>query len=494
MTKKSFIAQLANDNRRFYGTSEGRGVLRAFELTFEHRWLYIFELVQNALDAGARSISIHTTDDADALIIQHDGDRLLDQKAVEALSKVFRSTKGASTVGFMGIGFKSVFRRFLQARISGWEWTFHYEITQVKGETYGDVQPDLLGAVVPIWDDGIPAPEPGFTTRFELRHRADAASDLQADLAHFLPDTDHTPLAILAAPGLTRLDVGGRVWVLDTTEESDGTLEACARSDTANHRWKLFPVKFQPTKDAIARFLEHRRIQPSDDERERMYSEAAKPRRVLGLLPLDDDGTPVPPPRGRVYATLPTEVTLPFRLHINADWLLTISRSGLRDLDDNSWQRGIVDRIADVLTVFIEWAVRTLSELTTIRTAFAVLAPPSAEEGGLHRLLADERWFSRLRTRLEDKAISAGLERRLRNSRVRQAEGRHPSAPAFGAGISAAARLDPSRTSERARSDGRRSWIRGTCAVPTCRPSDRNHAAGPPPALAGRPSKMVESH
>ena len=107
--RKDFVARLARENQAFYGTQDGRGALRAFELTFEHSWIYLFELVQNALDVGASSIVIRLAEDGDALIFQHNGDCSLDEKDVEGLSKVFRSTKGASSVGFMGIGFKSVF-------------------------------------------------------------------------------------------------------------------------------------------------------------------------------------------------------------------------------------------------------------------------------------------------------------------------------------------------------------------------------------------------
>ena len=77
----------------------------------------------------------------------------------EGLSKIFRSTKGAATVGFMGIGFKSVFGRFREVRVSGWGWTFRYDVSQVVGAIYSDVQLDLLGAVIPIWDDSIAAPQ-----------------------------------------------------------------------------------------------------------------------------------------------------------------------------------------------------------------------------------------------------------------------------------------------------------------------------------------------
>ena len=406
MTKNSFVKRLAGKNRESYGTPVGHGSLRAFELAFEHRWLYFFELVQNAIDAGAHSIAFRLAEEGDALIFQHDGDHPLDEKAVEALSEVFRSTKGASSVGFMGIGFKSVFGRFREARISGWGWTFRYEIDQVTGATYGDVQPDLLGAVVPIWDGSITVPDPGFTTRFEMRRRTDGGeADLRADLAHFLPDDDHTLLAILAASGLKRLEADGRTWKLEVIEKSNGIMEADALSENENRRWRLFSVEFNPSREAIARFLEHRRIRPLEEESEQVYAEAARPRRVLGLLPLNDDGTPAPPARGKVYATLPTKVTLPFGLHINADWLLTISRSGLREIEDNPWQRNIVDHIADVLASFLGWTARAFSEPVSAHAAFAVLGAPSPEAGGLEVLFAEERWLSRLRTLLEDVAI-----------------------------------------------------------------------------------------
>ena len=403
--RRAFIEKLAHENQEFYGTSDGRAVLRTFELTFEHPWIYLFELIQNAMDAGAHSIAFRLAEDGDALTFQHDGNRSLNEKDIEGLSKVFRSTKGASTVGFMGIGFKSVFGRFREARISGWGWKFRYEITQVVGEPYGDVQPDLLGAVVPIWDDAIIAPELGFTTRFEMRRRTDDRADLNSDLAHFLSHDDRTPLAILAASGLKRLEADDQLWELGVSEESDGSLEATALSENENRVWRLFPVQFTPSGEAVARFLEHRKIQPSAEEREQVYADAARPRRVVGVLPLDDDGTPAPPTRGRVYATLPTDITLPFGLHINADWLLNISRSGLKEIEDNPWQRDIVDRIVDVLASFLRWAALTFSEPAPAKAAFSALASPSPDAQGLEALFTEERWLSRLRTRLEDAAV-----------------------------------------------------------------------------------------
>lgn len=306
---------------------------------------------------------------------------MLEQKDVESLSKVFRSTKGASSVGFMGIGFKSVFGRFREARVSGGGWRFRYELHQIVGETFGDVQLDLLGAVVPIWDDSITAPTNGFTTRFELCGRCDPKVNLAGDIDQFLPEEQRTPLAILAAAGLRQLVVCGRVWELGLNEEPDGSFEATALSAGENRLWQLFRVSFEPSRDAIARFLEHRRIQPLESERDRVYAEAARARIVLGVLPLDDSGIANPPPEGTVYATLPTEVSLSFGLHVHADWLLNISRSGLREIEENPWQREITDRIADVLAGLLSWIARTCKDSAAAEAAFAALSLPEPDSG-----------------------------------------------------------------------------------------------------------------
>ena len=409
--RETFVESLARDNRAFYGTPDGRSMLRLFELTFEHRWIYVFELVQNALDAGAQSVAFRCSDDGERLTVQHDGDLPIEEREVEGFSKIFRSTKGATTVGFMGIGFKSVFGRFREARVSGWGWNFRYETRAFTGRRYGEVQTDPLGAVLPIWDDGIPEPDRdrGFTTRFELSNRLNEDADLRSDLARLLPDDDLTLLAILADSKLKRLDVDGCVWDLDIdTQEDDGQRTASARSGDDVWRWQLFSVEFQPSPPAIGRFLVHRRIRPDDlpeDERDQVYAAAARPRRVLGVLPLDDFGAPDPPAQGRLYATLPTEITLPFGLHINADWLLNISRTGLREVDDNPWQRDIADRIADVLAGFLVWVARTFSDPDTVRQALTALALPSPESGGLEPILAEQRWLSGLHDLLDNAGV-----------------------------------------------------------------------------------------
>lgn len=404
--RRRFVRKLAKENRAFYGTSDGSGVLRALDLTFEHRSTYLFELVQNALDADARSVEVRLAAQGDALIFQHDGPQPLTEADVAGLSKVFRSTKGASTVGFMGIGFKSVFRRFREARISGCGWRFRYEITDIVGAEYGDVQPDLLGTVIPVWDDGIAYPDAAFTTRFELDGKVGEAP-LDEDLTRFLPD-DRTLLAILSWFGLRRLTIGDQTWDLRVIETPDGGLQATAsRAEIGEDEylaWQLFDVEYEPSRDAIATFLKHRRIQPAEDDRDEVYAEAGRTRSVLGVLPLDSRSRPAPPRRGRVYALMPTGATLPFGLHVHADWFVNISRRALPDVGDsseNAWQYEIVERIADVLASHLAWLADAFQDPSAVRAAFGVFRAQDGGTGGLREVLESDRWRHRLRKRLE---------------------------------------------------------------------------------------------
>lgn len=403
------VERIRETNRRRFSSADGWTNLRVLDFTFEERWIYLPELIQNAVDAGARRVAIDHGDDW--LRLQHDGPEPLTEASVIGLSGLFQSTKDVGTVGFMGIGFKSVFRRFQRVRVSGFGWHFRFDVEVTTGEEYGDRQPDLLGTVLPFWDHTIAPPDPGFTTRFELREPQDANVSLASDVAHALPESDRTVLALLAHRGLQELRLGEIRWTFGCHEEAESQL-ATATSAAETERWRLFPVTYQPSKAAVARLLERRRIQPRDADRGRVYEEAARSRTVVGVLPVDEDDTPVPPSAGKAYALLPTASSVPFGLHVNADWLVTISRRGLPELEDNEWQNEIVDRIADVVAMFLRWlGARHHAAPAALRAGFSALrVPGQSEEGPIPRRLNSEEWKARLRRSLRDCEILPGFE------------------------------------------------------------------------------------
>lgn len=106
-----------------------RGFLSILEKQFPRNDLYVFELLQNAVDDGATTVCFSLT--STGLRFTHDG-RPFSALDVLGLASVGLSTKGADggarrTIGFMGIGYKAVYRRFSRVVVSDANFTFAFE-------------------------------------------------------------------------------------------------------------------------------------------------------------------------------------------------------------------------------------------------------------------------------------------------------------------------------------------------------------------------------
>lgn len=82
---RAIIETIYQDNQQFYSDSKGQNLLKTLRLVFDEKWLYLFELIQNALDVGANTISIQSNEDS--LIFQHNG-KPLEPADVKSLSNV----------------------------------------------------------------------------------------------------------------------------------------------------------------------------------------------------------------------------------------------------------------------------------------------------------------------------------------------------------------------------------------------------------------------
>ncbi len=70
---------------------------------------FIYELLQNAEDAGAREVIFDLR--PDGLRVEHDGPRMFDLRDIESITSIGQSTKteNAVAIGKFGVGFKAVF-------------------------------------------------------------------------------------------------------------------------------------------------------------------------------------------------------------------------------------------------------------------------------------------------------------------------------------------------------------------------------------------------
>lgn len=390
LERRSFVEQVRHENENDFGPPARQMVETMLAAGHPHPWAYVYELSQNAIDAGARRISWRTN--GRSLFFQHDGDGALDEDTVRGLSSIGASTKGQDAIGFMGVGFKSVFNRFRTARVSGFGWRIKFDIGMHHGALDTTFH-DWFDALRPHWDPERLDPDAGYTTAFSLTRPVAPTAGLADDLGRLASPDDPTPLSVLALRGLEQVCIDDVTWDLSVR---DGVVEVRRTPDGLARRWRFFESWYRPDDAAMRRFLEARR-----DLTYQETTGAERPERsVVALVPLDQDGLPNPPSRGRVYATLPTRVLIPFGFHLQADWLVNLERQNLRAIKGDPWQEAILRQVPVLVREILLW-LREESGSARSR-GYRILSDPTRREGEMSDVLGALRCdFSRLLSDLE---------------------------------------------------------------------------------------------
>lgn len=410
-SQKAFVEELRLRNHTFYDTPVGRGSLKDLQQTFPHHWLYVAELIQNAIDANAKCIRVSVHASTQQVTFEHDG-KAFNESDVEGICSRGLSTKGAGTVGFMGVGFKSIFKTFERVSISSDGWHFALEVAATKRPTFGDFQRGWVGAVLPNWIDNADPLSAGMTCRFVLSNRLSVPGSVSDDIQHVFGEK-HLLLPILARRGLQSLEVDNQKWIFEQTNVacedtsvSSWIVSAKAVPSQEQFNWIFFATSYQPTARAIKWFLEHRQINPTPEDENRVYGEARRPRQVEMFCSLNDEGEPVPPERGQAFALLPTGVDVCIGMHIQADWLLAISRQELMEIESNEWHEEILAQVPTIMRAYLSWLVQTIptTEVNGPVKGFDILPDYSKSETEL------DRWFhgddARTRLAQEMKKVS----------------------------------------------------------------------------------------
>ena len=368
--RRAAVDRIRRENEREFGKGARAAVQKLLSAGLPDPWMYVYELTQNALDAGAGRVCWRS--EGDVVAFQHDGGLALDESHVRGLSSLGASTKGLATVGFMGVGFKSVFARFREARVSDFDWRFRFDVRVRHGDLGSEV-PEWFDTLRPNWDDEVPAPNAGYTTAFFLGRPADRQRPVADDLARLASIENRATLAVLALRGLTQVSVDDDVWDLSV---DDRIVTVRRAGSDACWRWKSFVSRYRPDDDAMRRLLEVR--QETHDQVDAGGRRVE--REVVGLLPLDGNGLPRPADRGSVYATLPTRVRIPFGFHLQADWFVHVERQNLREVTGDAWQEAIVGQVPRIVRQLLIWLSDESDEVR--QHGYRALCEPD-DDGGL---------------------------------------------------------------------------------------------------------------
>eukprot|EP00978_Attheya_sp_CCMP212_P009862 scaffold23476_cov53-Attheya_sp.AAC.5 len=387
-----FAAKLLTESIRNYYAQQMlepsvRGFLGVLEKQFAQSNLYLFELLQNAVDDGATVVTFSLEQQqqqqqgGSSLVVSHNG-RTFTPLDVLGLSSVGLSTKSSGkqrTIGFMGVGFKAVYKRFSRVSIHDGTYSFRYEKPLSGAIHYGWV-------MQPMWVDcsttnpTTDRTKEGTWCQFRLERPMGGLAAIQKDLA-VLPVTAPPLLGRAALAKRTTgepqtswtLDWNGTVHTIrrtnlvshDTTATSAGStngseivtvdiVNQVGRQQTAPKQqcWLFVSHKYTPSQAATDSYRSHTKRSHVGDEE------------VCGFVRLSYDSdeagpilaTPKSSLGGIVHSVLPTKLRMPVPMNVQGSWLLSVDRQEVQDFGDNEWNKDLVQRLPILIANFFRWA------------------------------------------------------------------------------------------------------------------------------------------
>ena len=404
-----------------------RGFLSILEKQFPRNDLYLFELLQNAVDDGAMHVKlalhrVPTSKLEGGLFFLHNGRRFTALDCL-GLASVGLSTKSRAerTIGFMGVGFKAVYKRYARVTVYDDTWAFRFEEPALHSPlepSHGWVlKPKWVGTDRDLWDS--PGSETAGWCHFQLERPRGAMSVVENDLkvlpitvipllgrqalknwSHRHPGKDAAAqrwkldwgdarysVVQQAAPGgaesHTAPDGGQWVWISDSIvvdrahtggHPNRGGAGSTGGSSSPRRAWQFISVRFTPDRAAIDAYAAH-------TKRPWGGADPATAREETSLFfEVGDDGSPVPGlPSGRplaggfLHSVLPTKLQLPSPMHWQGSWLLSVDRQEVQSMSDNDWNRCLLEQAPRLLASLLAWAAG--ARPANLRDVYALLPP-----------------------------------------------------------------------------------------------------------------------
>jgi hypothetical protein len=298
--------QLLLDGLKANGGDINLGIFEDFYPDEAH---FIYELLQNAEDAGATEVSFELYPESCAFI--HNGPRHFDESDIRAITGIFNSTKkdNPDKIGKFGVGFKSVFVYTDTPVVYSKNYSF--KISQL-------VLPELVPENSTL----------GECTRFEFPFNNNKKNPQQsfAEVKAGLEQISDTTLLFLNNLWSIKWSIGGQQGTVIRDEHSDVHIEiikSAKNGPALSSHWLRFSVPvdgLEVQKVSVAYELE-----------------------FLGDLKIFDIEKPlskqlkiVPAEHGQVAVFFPAEKeTSGLRFHLHAPFIPELSRASIKNSPDN---------------------------------------------------------------------------------------------------------------------------------------------------------------
>src|SRR5882672_8961824 len=379
-TAKSAVANIRKELDNSKGTHIWQDYVNALRLVsqvvFTRSSGFILELIQNAEDAGQGqpgtgeiAISISRR----RVKVVHNG-RPFNESNLKAICGIRSSKKPESgTLGYLGIGFKSVFKVADCAEIysSGFQFKFdrnHPDWANQVSETPWHV--------IPIWVDQPSEAVEAEKTTFIVRLRNEEAyknlmsglKDIRAELYLFLNWIKRIQITD---------EVSGEQWSLEDLGEDANGITALKQNTTV-HRFKFFRQEVQVPPDLKL------------DRLTQEYRANVTKRAIAIAFAIDGNGngnldpSPATAMYGGVYSFLPLgESKSGAKFPIQADFLVQPGREGINE--EAEWNHWLLKHVAELCKTAIAFFQQHDTWKYQYLAIFEFTKPPGYEHENLFR-------------------------------------------------------------------------------------------------------------
>jgi len=286
----------------------------------------------------------------DSLQVSHNGRQFtpLDVLGLSSVGLSTKSQQGKRTIGFMGVGFKAVYKRYAKVCIEDGMYSFSYqEPTPHKGG-YGWV-------MLPVWKQSQGGSQETLC-HFSLERPRGGMQSILRDLST-LPTTA-PPLLGRAALVKMEENSASKKWTLNWNGKLHVVERTCLQQYTNNDSSEVVTVIITDRQGLQSQskwlFVSHKYM-PSPSART-TYLQATKRSHAGAEEVCAFINLAAPPKSGRVHSVLPTKISLPTSMHVQGSWLLSVDRQEVQDLSDNSWNSDILKALPYLSVDFFRWA------------------------------------------------------------------------------------------------------------------------------------------
>ena len=306
---------------------------------------FIYELLQNAEDAGAREVSFELQ--LDGLRFEHDGRRAFDLRDIESITGIGQSTKAddATSIGKFGVGFKAVFAYTQTPHVQSGEHSFA-----------------ILDLFVPTPAPHTPRPGNVTTFWFPFDRAGKSPERAVAEIGRALHDVSRSTLLFLNSIRLIvctfpdgderlleRRDTDEHIVEIDSVHETSGPSYWYRITGDVQIGEKQFPV--------AAAFA----LKSTAEQVEKQDATAVEGKRTRGEYEVE-------PIEGNVFIYFPAiKETSGLKFHVHAPFASTVARDSVREDEGNEQLiEGLARMVADAMPTMREAGLVTEGLLSAL--------------------------------------------------------------------------------------------------------------------------------